>query len=180
VWRIVHDPLGDYNLDGLINQDDYGLWRSTFGQVGANLAADGNRDGIVDAADYAVWRSRNRSIVIILPTPGLAAAESSIDVDDSDVIDHLGARLLIEQIFANWPSRSPVIPAVTEEISRPLAEPITESVVERSLLLLERSAYSPPRRDTPDGTQTRRWDVEEVELLSLDELFVAAIDAEEP
>ena len=84
-WRIVHDPLGDFNLDGLINKDDYGLWRSTFGQVGQNLAADGNRDGIVDAADYAIWRSRDRSIVIAPPMPG-ASGSISRSADPSGAI----------------------------------------------------------------------------------------------
>ena len=40
------------------------LWRSTFGQAGPGLAADGNGNGVVDAADYVVWRTN------LAATPG--------------------------------------------------------------------------------------------------------------
>jgi len=46
---------GDYDNDGVVDQDDYDVWAASFGSVFA-LSADGNRDGVVDAADYTVWR----------------------------------------------------------------------------------------------------------------------------
>jgi hypothetical protein len=46
--------LGDYNGDGIVDVNDYTVWRNAFGS--ANTAADGNGDGIVNAADYTVWR----------------------------------------------------------------------------------------------------------------------------
>lgn len=49
---------GDYDRDGNVTRNDYSTWRSTFGQAGAGLAADGNSDGTVNAADYVVWRKR--------------------------------------------------------------------------------------------------------------------------
>jgi hypothetical protein len=33
------------------------VWRSTLGQLGAGLAADGDNNGQIDAADYDVWRT---------------------------------------------------------------------------------------------------------------------------
>lgn len=56
---IIRDGLlGDYNLDGVVNNADYTTWRSTMGSVvgvpGNN--ADGNKNGVVDAADYVIWR----------------------------------------------------------------------------------------------------------------------------
>src|SRR5262249_50076016 len=48
---------GDYTLDGVIDQDDYNLWSSSFGLTG-ELSADGNGDGIVDTADYTIWRDQ--------------------------------------------------------------------------------------------------------------------------
>jgi hypothetical protein len=45
---------GDYNRDGDVDDEDYNLWRETFGS--GDLRADGNGDGTVDAADYIVWR----------------------------------------------------------------------------------------------------------------------------
>jgi hypothetical protein len=52
----AHVPIpGDYNHDGIVDMDDYNVWRSDFGSE-TNLVADGNGNNIVDAADYIVWR----------------------------------------------------------------------------------------------------------------------------
>jgi len=48
---------GDYNGNGVVDQQDYQMWRSQYGQQGTSLAADGNHDGVVDSSDYVVWRS---------------------------------------------------------------------------------------------------------------------------
>jgi hypothetical protein len=50
---------GDYNTDGDVDEEDFALWRSTFGST--VLSADGNRDGRVDAADYVIWRKNSLS-----------------------------------------------------------------------------------------------------------------------
>ncbi|TWT78378.1 FG-GAP repeat protein [Posidoniimonas polymericola] len=47
---------GDYNDDQVVNEADYEVWRSTYGEVGVAPRADGNADGRVDAVDYAIWR----------------------------------------------------------------------------------------------------------------------------
>ncbi|MEX2092765.1 MAG: chitobiase/beta-hexosaminidase C-terminal domain-containing protein, partial [Pirellulales bacterium] len=48
---------GDYNGSGLVDQNDYDIWKSNFGAtVLAGSGADGNANGVVDAADYSVWR----------------------------------------------------------------------------------------------------------------------------
>lgn len=49
---------GDFNSDGLINEDDFLRWRSDYGMTveTPGTGADGNFDGIVDGADYTVWR----------------------------------------------------------------------------------------------------------------------------
>ncbi|MEO0530434.1 MAG: dockerin type I domain-containing protein, partial [Planctomycetota bacterium] len=48
---------GDYNGDGLVNGEDYAVWRGAFGATsGEGLDADGNGDGVVDGADYTLWR----------------------------------------------------------------------------------------------------------------------------
>jgi len=56
-------PEGDFDEDGVVDDDDYADWKSSFGgpveagaQVKIGYGADGNRDGMVDAADYVMWR----------------------------------------------------------------------------------------------------------------------------
>jgi len=49
--------LGDYNSDGTVNAADYTVWRNSFGQAGAGLAADGNEDDVIDDLDYSIWKS---------------------------------------------------------------------------------------------------------------------------
>jgi hypothetical protein len=46
---------GDFNADGVVDADDYDVWRTTFGS-NTMLAADGNKDNIINAADYVNWR----------------------------------------------------------------------------------------------------------------------------
>jgi glucose/arabinose dehydrogenase len=53
--RYVNPLAGDYDIDGDVDQADYGVWVASYGS-NLLLAADGNRDGVVDAADYTVWR----------------------------------------------------------------------------------------------------------------------------
>lgn len=52
--------FGDYDANGVVDQTDYDVWRSSFGSTVSGpviaLAADGNLDGVVDAADYTIWR----------------------------------------------------------------------------------------------------------------------------
>ena len=48
--------LGDYDADGTIDQDDYRVWKTTFGSTN-DLRADGNKNGIIDSGDYTVWRT---------------------------------------------------------------------------------------------------------------------------
>jgi Dockerin type I domain len=47
---------GDYNNDGIVDSNDYQVWRTNFGST-VQLDADGNGDGTVNAADYTIWRA---------------------------------------------------------------------------------------------------------------------------
>ena len=56
---------GDYNGNGIVDLNDYPIWRSQLNQIGQGLAADGDDgtltgtpDGIVDDNDYDFWKFR--------------------------------------------------------------------------------------------------------------------------
>jgi glucose/arabinose dehydrogenase len=53
--RYVNPISGDYDINGVVDQNDYNVWRANYGS-NLLLAADGNRDGAVDTADYIIWR----------------------------------------------------------------------------------------------------------------------------
>jgi hypothetical protein len=48
---------GDFNHDGHVDAADYIVWRKTFGQAGATLAADGNGNYQIDTGDLTIWRA---------------------------------------------------------------------------------------------------------------------------
>jgi hypothetical protein len=65
---------GDYTLGGLVNDDDYKLWRTSFSLSG-EMQADGNNDGVVDATDYVVWREWSASDDTMTPEAGAVVRE---------------------------------------------------------------------------------------------------------
>jgi hypothetical protein len=64
---------GDYNNDGHVDAADYVVWRDTFGQLGAGLAADGNLNNQIDTGDYDIWRAHFGQA----PSEGWSAVGSS-------------------------------------------------------------------------------------------------------
>ena len=63
---------GDYDRDGAVDEGDFALWQSQYGETGAALA-DGNGDGVVDAADYTVWRDASGETGVAVPEPAAIA-----------------------------------------------------------------------------------------------------------
>ncbi len=87
---------GDYNADGVVDDDDYTVWLESFGSSSL-LAADGNLDGTVDAADYSLWRdNRGRSWLDLQGT--LAAAGSQTVPEPTSAVVLLIAILSLSRI----------------------------------------------------------------------------------
>lgn len=67
IWRkslgslVLNGSGADGDGDGAVDQDDYGVWRTHFGQtlfpVGLLLPGDYNGNQVIDSADYVVWRN---------------------------------------------------------------------------------------------------------------------------
>jgi hypothetical protein len=70
---------GDYNQDMVVNNDDYLVWRNSFGSTGSSVhdppLADGNFNGVVDTADYIVWRNNYGATG---PASGLSVGETLV------------------------------------------------------------------------------------------------------
>ena len=56
--QTLPNPFGDYNRNTVVDAADYVLWRKTQGTNVSNYtAADGDGDGMVDSDDWLVWRA---------------------------------------------------------------------------------------------------------------------------
>lgn len=72
--------VGDYDFDSDVDDDDYVVWKESFGS-GLDLAADGNRDGMIDAADYVVWRKiQNAQSSSMAPQPAASPEPENLAV----------------------------------------------------------------------------------------------------
>lgn len=83
---------GDYNGSGGVDQNDYSVWKSTFGDtVTSGSGADGSGNGVIDAADYAVWRNNFGASLGLGGGAGAGSAAESVDVAPTESVARLSA-----------------------------------------------------------------------------------------
>lgn len=68
-FDIINTPLGDYNFDGLVDAQDYSVWREDYGST-TRGEADGNGDGVVNEADLQVWLDSYGAVLAEDSAPG--------------------------------------------------------------------------------------------------------------
>ncbi len=74
-------PAGDYDGNGVVDANDYAVWRANFGKqtIIHGSGSDGNYDGTIDMADYIIWRDSMTSSAAgalagsSVPEPSMAA-----------------------------------------------------------------------------------------------------------
>ena len=72
-------PLnGDFNLDGVVDIDDFAVWKRDVGLVAGSvsgpLVSDGDYNGLVDATDFLIWRNNlgarwDEGLTFLTPVP---------------------------------------------------------------------------------------------------------------
>jgi T5SS/PEP-CTERM-associated repeat protein len=74
----VAGVLGDYNLNGVVDDADYVIWRKWLNQPTWSLRADGNGNGYIDIGDYEVWRAHFGQIALSAAVASISHANAVI------------------------------------------------------------------------------------------------------
>ena len=168
--RYVNPTPADYDIDGDVNDTDYGTWRKTFGS-NVLLGADGNRNSIVDAADYVLWRRAKSTtaataVAAIVPTPETANGASIVPQSAEAEVEQL-----IDQALAGLALAEPS--ATVTETTRRGAHHRGEVHTSKDDALLLTLRQTGDRRDTSPGANGGSHDpsAADVGFSAIDELF---------
>jgi hypothetical protein len=158
---------GDYDANGIVNNDDYLAWKVNFGSV-EELLADGNRNGVVDAGDFTYWRDNlgtttgvaAAALTVVGDSP-TAANESTPDVGITAVpaITQVGgAEAVALRSSAGSLSLSTSVQqrAGGAALLRPVRHGETSASVDTLLLTIDPRAETRPSPPTQPAAQTRR------------------------
>ncbi len=168
---------GDFDSDGVVDEDDYLVWRATYGST-TDLRADGNADGVVNAADYTVWRDQQHAAQVLAaalastpptevdapPQPEVAATVSESESTQTES-SAIGVNTL------RWID-TPLITATSSALSRsatPMSDPGPTPHRARRLLLLD----SHQQQAAEESVPTRYRPSTRQDLQSVDSAFAS-------
>lgn len=74
---------GDYDGNGTVEDNDYAVWRGSFGNnVQPGTGADGTGDGVINTADYVVWRDNLGATNLLVAGAGGETVEVALKTAD--------------------------------------------------------------------------------------------------
>lgn len=156
---------GDYNLDGGIDDQDYAIWRHTFGST-TTLLADGNKNGVIDASDYTIWRQANVAAPPTVAAAGEVAAPDEVRTIIPESLDlgfsHFGLATLGGEDEVN-PSHS-------------TGRSVTQPPLADDQLDLLHQTTAPVQTDRPESPSLRRARWHELEDVGQQPQWFAAVD----
>lgn len=89
------NPAGDYNLDAVVDEQDFAVWQHQLGLESSSFTsgdwADGHGDGVIDLADYTVWRD---NVSVAPPALAQSAVTNPVPEPTSVVIMTIGLGVL--------------------------------------------------------------------------------------
>ena len=149
--RYVNPLQGDYDIDGDVDQDDYTVWRESFGSD-LLLAADGNDNSVVDSADYTVWRDAFASFSAqASQAQALTSADadelalSVVQSDDVASVHNRNHDPRLEESFATFGLESQAVVGSPGASSPSIADSLH---AQKTLLLIESDANVQPANST--------------------------------
>jgi Dockerin type I domain len=101
--EILYTLLGDANLDGTVNAEDYTPFSNHLGQSGMMWDdGDFNYDGTVNAEDYTVFaqnigQSDNIAAGVLLPANGILSSSTSTDASGAGSLSLATHKAKVEQ-----------------------------------------------------------------------------------
>lgn len=122
VTNFLPNLPGDYDQNGIVQQNDYAVWRASFGST-TSLDADGNGNGVIDAADYTVWRDNlGASLPATIGSGGSTQAAPEVNTDPSPDGAYSSVLREVEAQFSQPAQLFAISPETLQRQSKPVLQ----------------------------------------------------------